>query len=218
MKKLFVLLWLVGCSVCAVFAQTDNGRDLSKYADDKFGDDDKYEVETPYQTVVVKQPKSKKIKNVIFMIGDGMSMEAVTVGWTLNGRDRGLDPQRRAPEPGQLPGGRLFPHLLHGPAHHRFLRRRHRPFLRREDQIRLHRPGRERETLLHPAPSGAVPGQEDRPRRDVPHQRRHARRLRVPQPGPPTSQTSTTASSSACSRRWTWTRAWTAVPCWRTAR
>ena len=38
MKKLFVLLWLVGCSVCAVFAQTDNGRDLSKYADDKFSD------------------------------------------------------------------------------------------------------------------------------------------------------------------------------------
>ena len=35
MKKAFALIWLVvGCSVCA-WAQTDNGRDLSKYADDK---------------------------------------------------------------------------------------------------------------------------------------------------------------------------------------
>ena len=91
MKKSIALIWLVlGCSVCA-WAQTDNGRDLSKYADDKFRDDDQYRVETPYETVTVKQPKSKKIKNIIVMIGDGMCMEAVTIGWTLNGGHLNLD-------------------------------------------------------------------------------------------------------------------------------
>ena len=91
MKKTFALVWLVfGCSVCAL-AQTDNGRDLSKYADDKFREDDKYHVETPYETVKVSQPKSKKIKNIILMIGDGMCMETVTVGWTLNGGHLNLD-------------------------------------------------------------------------------------------------------------------------------
>jgi len=91
MKKTFALVWLVfGCSVCAS-AQTDNGRDLSKYADDKFREDDKYHVETPYETVKVSQPKSKKIKNIILMIGDGMCMETVTVGWTLNGGHLNLD-------------------------------------------------------------------------------------------------------------------------------
>ena len=91
MKKAALLVWLVlGGSACA-FAQVDTGRDLSKYADDKFSEDDKYHVETPYETVTVKQPKSKKIKNVIFLIGDGMSMEAVTVGWTLNGGHLNMD-------------------------------------------------------------------------------------------------------------------------------
>ena len=91
MKKAFALIWLViGGSVCA-WAQTDTGRDLSKYADDKFREDDQYQVETPYETVKVKQPKSKKIKNIIVMIGDGMSMEAVSVGWTLNGGHLNLD-------------------------------------------------------------------------------------------------------------------------------
>ena len=91
MKRAAVLIWLVlGSSICA-WAQVDTGRDLSKYADDKFREDDKYHVETPYQTVIVKQPKSRKIKNVIFMIGDGMSMEAVSVGWTLNGGHLNMD-------------------------------------------------------------------------------------------------------------------------------
>ena len=91
MKKGFCLVCLVlGWAACA-FAQVDAGRDLSKYADDKFRDDDKYTVSTPYETVTVKQPKSKRIKNIIVMIGDGMSMEAVTVGWTLNGGRLNLD-------------------------------------------------------------------------------------------------------------------------------
>ena len=91
MRKTVALIWLVlGMSVCAA-AQTDPGRDLSKYADDKFGDDDQYTVDTPYETVTVKQPRSRKVKNVIFMIGDGMCMETVTIGWTLNGGHLNLD-------------------------------------------------------------------------------------------------------------------------------
>ena len=39
------MIWLVlGTSICA-FAQVDTGRDLSKYADDKFREDDKYHVD-----------------------------------------------------------------------------------------------------------------------------------------------------------------------------
>ena len=91
MKRKVVLLSLaLGWCVCAL-AQTDPGRDLSKYADDKFRDDDKYSVATPYETVTVKQPKSRRIKNIIVMIGDGMCMETVTVGWTLNGGHLNLD-------------------------------------------------------------------------------------------------------------------------------
>ena len=91
MSRSILLIGLVlGGSACA-FAQVDTGRDLSKYADDKFSDDDKYQVETPYETVTVKQPRSKKVKNVIVMIGDGMCMETVTIGWTLNGGHLNLD-------------------------------------------------------------------------------------------------------------------------------
>ena len=85
------LFWLVlGWSVSAG-AQTDPGRDLSKYADDKFRDDDKYSVAVPYETVTVKQSKSKRIKNIIVMIGDGMGLEQISVGWTLNGGHLNLD-------------------------------------------------------------------------------------------------------------------------------
>ena len=74
MKKLLFfslsIFWGFGA-----LAQVDQGRDLSKYADDKFRDDDKYSVAEPYQTVSVSQPKSRKVKNIIFMIGDGMGVE-----------------------------------------------------------------------------------------------------------------------------------------------
>ena len=89
--KNFITLTIALVWSAAAFAQVDQGRDLSKYADDKFSEDDKYHVDVPYETVTVKQPKSRKIKNIILMIGDGMSMEAVTVGWTLNGGHLNMD-------------------------------------------------------------------------------------------------------------------------------
>ena len=90
MKRCFILFFTLVWSLGA-FAQVDQGRDLSKYADDKFRDDDKYRVEKPYETVTVAQPKSKRIKNVIVMIGDGMGVEQVSVGWVLNGGHLNLD-------------------------------------------------------------------------------------------------------------------------------
>lgn len=91
MKKLILSLLALGQAVC-LLSQVDQGRDLSKYADDKFEKDDKYSVETPYQTVVVNPvPADNEIKNVIFLIGDGMGMSQVSTGWVLNGGHLNLD-------------------------------------------------------------------------------------------------------------------------------
>ena len=69
----------------ALSEEEDTSRNRSKYANDQFSEDDQYSVSTPYETVKVSQPKSNRIKNVIFMIGDGMGVEQVACGWTLNG-------------------------------------------------------------------------------------------------------------------------------------
>ena len=90
MKK--ALLFLLSAAICvAAAAQVDQGRDLSKYADDKFGIDDQYTVATPYETVTVGPVKSKKVKNVILLIGDGMGLEQISVGWVLNGGRLNMD-------------------------------------------------------------------------------------------------------------------------------
>ena len=75
------------------FAQTpeDLDRDRSKYATYSFSKDDQYTVETPYQTVTVKQPKSKKVKNIIFLIGDGTGLSQWSVGWVANGGALNID-------------------------------------------------------------------------------------------------------------------------------
>ena len=87
-----VLLLLLSAALCAAAsAQVDQGRDLSKYADDKFGLDDQYTVTTPYETVVVKPVRSRRIKNVIVLIGDGMGVEQVSMGWVLNGGRLNMD-------------------------------------------------------------------------------------------------------------------------------
>ena len=90
MKRTF--LFVLSALLCfAAYAQEDQGRDLSKYADDKFGLDDQYTVSTPYQTVTVKPVKSRRIKNVIVLIGDGMGVEQVSMGWVLNGGRLNMD-------------------------------------------------------------------------------------------------------------------------------
>ncbi|MBR4739839.1 MAG: alkaline phosphatase [Bacteroidales bacterium] len=85
MKNFFFFCALL-CTF-SVYAQTPDSldRDRSKYATYSFSKDDKYKVEVPYQTVLVSQPKGKKVKNVIFMIGDGTGLSQWSVGWVANG-------------------------------------------------------------------------------------------------------------------------------------
>ena len=91
MKNFFFLCAFL--SALTLQAQTPDSldRDRSKYATYSFSKDDKYKVETPYQTVSVKQPKGKKIKNVIFMIGDGTGVSQWSVGWVANGGALNVD-------------------------------------------------------------------------------------------------------------------------------
>ena len=92
MRRLFLLAGLLACTL-ALSAQTPQSldRDQSKYATYSFSQDDQYTVETPYQTVQVQQPKGKKIKNVIFMIGDGTGLSQWSVGWVANGGALNID-------------------------------------------------------------------------------------------------------------------------------
>ena len=85
MKKSILFLLAVSLCTLASAQVVDQGRDLSKYADDKFGLDDQYTVTTPYQTITLGPVRSNRIKNVIVMIGDGMGVEQVACGWVLNG-------------------------------------------------------------------------------------------------------------------------------------
>ena len=66
-------------------------RNRSKYATYDFSKDDQYSVDEPYETVSVTQPKGKKVKNVIVMIGDGMGFENVSCGWVVNGGHLNMD-------------------------------------------------------------------------------------------------------------------------------
>ena len=90
MKK-FVLLFLAFGVAASAFAQEDISRAMSKYANNQFSDDDQYTVAEPYETVSVKQTRSRRIKNIIVMIGDGMGLEQVSCGWVLNGGHLNLD-------------------------------------------------------------------------------------------------------------------------------
>ena len=91
MRKLLSLV--LALSALPLFAQTPDSldRDRSKYATYSFSKDDKYKVDTPYETVKVSQPKGKKVKNVIFMIGDGTGLSQWSVGWVANGGALNID-------------------------------------------------------------------------------------------------------------------------------
>ena len=66
-------------------------RDRSKYAVNNFADDDKYTMFQPYEPVTVEEPKGRKVKNIIFMIGDGMGLEQISAAWVSNGGKLNLD-------------------------------------------------------------------------------------------------------------------------------
>lgn len=77
-------------SVLVAFSQVAD-RDRSKYAVNNFAEDDKYTMLQPYETVCVKEPKVKRVKNIIFMIGDGMGLEQISAAWVCNGGKLNLD-------------------------------------------------------------------------------------------------------------------------------
>ena len=60
-------------------------RDVSSFATYNFSRDDVYSKEETYEVYTPVQPKGKKVKNVIVMIGDGMGFEQVSCGWVVNG-------------------------------------------------------------------------------------------------------------------------------------
>ena len=82
-------LSLSGWNASAAMVQSPDSlaRDRSRFAVYNFGKDDVYTkpVEETYDVVSVKEPNGKKVKNIIFMIGDGMGFEQVSCGWVVNG-------------------------------------------------------------------------------------------------------------------------------------
>ena len=78
------------CYAAISFSQVVD-RDRSKYAVNNFAEDDKYTMLQPYKTVSVQEPGGKKVKNIIFMIGDGMGLEQISAAWVCNGGNLNLD-------------------------------------------------------------------------------------------------------------------------------
>lgn len=88
--KRILLTWLFLATGMMSVAQVAD-RDRSKYAVNNFADDDKYVMLNPYETVKVQEPKGKKVKNIIFMIGDGMGYEQISAAWVCNGGKLNFD-------------------------------------------------------------------------------------------------------------------------------
>ena len=90
MKRFLISIVLLLGSAIMTFSQVLD-RDRSKYAVNNFAEDDKYTMLQPYETVSVKEPKGRKVKNIIFMIGDGMGLEQISAAWVCNGGKLNLD-------------------------------------------------------------------------------------------------------------------------------
>ena len=84
---MLVAALLVGAVVSAMAQNPDpDSRDKSRYAVNNFENDDLYTAVQTYEPVSVAQPKGKKVKNVILMIGDGMGLEQLSTAWIVNNR------------------------------------------------------------------------------------------------------------------------------------
>ena len=88
MKRiLLVAALMVGGFMLAGAQNPDpDSRDKSRYAVNNFKDDDRYAAVQTHETVSVAQPRGKKVKNIIFMIGDGMGLEQLSTAWVVNNR------------------------------------------------------------------------------------------------------------------------------------
>lgn len=84
---MLVAALLVGAMVSALAQNPDpDSRDKSRYAVNNFENDDLYTAVQTYEPVSVEMPKGKKVKNIIFMIGDGMGLEQLSTAWIVNNR------------------------------------------------------------------------------------------------------------------------------------
>lgn len=90
MKRIIISITLLSFSAFIAFSQVLD-RDRSKYAVNNFAEDDKYTMFQPYETVSVREPEGRKVKNIIFMIGDGMGLEQISAAWVCNGGKLNLD-------------------------------------------------------------------------------------------------------------------------------
>ena len=88
MKKLLFITVLTFSCLTSAMAQTldPDSRDKSRYAVTNFENDDLYTAVQIHEPVSVKEPGGKKVKNIIFMIGDGMGLEQLSTAWIVNNR------------------------------------------------------------------------------------------------------------------------------------
>ena len=88
MKRVLFIAALLAGGFISAFAQNPDpeSRDKSRYAVLNFENDDLYTATQTHEPVSVAEPKGKKVKNVIFMIGDGMGLEQLSTAWIVNNR------------------------------------------------------------------------------------------------------------------------------------
>ena len=86
MKKILFVSALLAGVFASAFAQEPESRDKSRYAVTNFDNDDVYTALSTHEPVSVQEPKGKKVKNIIFMIGDGMGLEQLSTAWIVNNR------------------------------------------------------------------------------------------------------------------------------------
>ena len=88
MKKFAFIAALLLCGAVSAAAQAldPDSRDKSRYAVTNFENDDLYTALQTHEPVAVKEPNGKKVKNIIFMIGDGMGLEQLSTAWIVNNR------------------------------------------------------------------------------------------------------------------------------------
>ena len=74
-------------------------------AQDRRDKEQTYVMEHPYEVTKITPPQGKKVKNVILMIGDGMSLMHVYSAWTANklwASRRPIAPTASSPTPEQV--------------------------------------------------------------------------------------------------------------------
>ena len=88
MNRFLITYALLFGSVISAVAQSPDpdSRDKSRYTVNNFENDDLYTAVQVYEPVSVQEPTGKKVKNVIFMIGDGMGLEQLSTAWVVNNR------------------------------------------------------------------------------------------------------------------------------------